>query len=48
MKSGLEDRNNVLPPWLISMILQVSMKSGLEDRNNEDRVHDYAALIGSQ
>ena len=34
MKSGLEDRNNLALPRLLSPHTGVSMKSGLEDRNN--------------
>ena len=35
MKSGLEDRNNLVLPGKHILIQLVSMKSGLEDRNNQ-------------
>ena len=35
MKSGLEDRNNIMRRAALDSNVYVSMKSGLEDRNNQ-------------
>ena len=45
MKSGLEDRNNLLRDGTDPLNVWVSMKSGLEDRNNNSDKAEIPFLI---